>query len=68
MPKRKSSAYYSELAKRRFANAGSDNSTRVSIDTNSRMNPTVDSTRVSVDTNSRVVSSEDHYSAGNRCC
>ena len=30
--KRKPSAYYSELAKGRFANAGSDDSTQVSVD------------------------------------
>ena len=56
------------LAKRQFVNVASDSSMQVSVDTNSRVNSTVDSTGASVDTNSRVVSSEDHYSAGNNCC
>ena len=58
MPKRRNSAYYSQLAKRRFANADSDISTRVSVDTSSH----VDSPRVSVDTSSRMDSSLDRFS------
>ena len=63
MPKRKSKNYYSELAKRRFTNANSGISTRVSLDTTSHVDSTrvsvdttshVDSTRVSVDTSSRM--------------
>ena len=52
------SAYYSQLAKRRLANADSDISTRVSVDTNSH----VVTPRVSVDTSSRMESSEDRSS------
>ena len=55
MPKRKSSAYYSQLAKRRLANANSDISTRVSVDTNSQMA----TPQVSVDTSLRMESSRD---------
>lgn len=57
MPKRKSSAYYSQLAKRRFANADSTrshgDSPRVLLSANSY----VDSPQVSVDTTSRMESS-----------
>ena len=57
MPKRKNSAYYSQLAKRRFANADSHvDSPRVSVDTTSSH---VDSPRVSVDASSRMESSLD---------
>ena len=59
MPKRKNSAYYSQLAKRRFANADSHvDSPRVSVDTTSH----VDSPRVSVDASSRMESSLDRSS------
>ena len=65
MPKRKSKNYYSELAKRRFTNANSGISTRVSLDTNSH----VDSTRVSVarsvDTSSRMNATPE-VSSGNK--
>ena len=59
MPKRKNSAYYSQLAKRRFANADSHvDSPRVSVDTTSHM----DSPQVSVDASSRMESSLDRSS------
>ena len=58
MPKRNSSAYYSQLAKRRLANADSDISTRVSVDTNSH----VATPRVSVDTSLHMESSRDRSS------
>ena len=71
MPKRRNSAYYSQLAKRRFANADSDISTRASVDTSSHVDSPrvsvdtsshVDSPRVSVDTSSRMDSSLDRSS------
>ena len=57
MPKRRTSAYYSQLAKRRFTSVDSTRShvdfPQVSLDTDAR----VDSPRVSVDTSSRMESS-----------
>ena len=54
MPK-KSSYYYSQLAKQRCINHNTDVSTQVSVDTNLDMDPT----RVSVDTNSRMNTTPD---------
>ena len=62
MPKRKSSAYYSQLAKRRFSSVDSMrshvDSPRVSLDALAH----VDSPRVSVDTASRIESSTSNSS------
>ena len=57
MPKRRTSAYYSQLAKQRFTSVNSTrshmDSPQVSLDTDAR----VDSPRVSVDTSSLMESS-----------
>ena len=55
MPKKRSSYYYSQLAKRRCINHNTDISTRVSVDTNLDVDPT----RVSVDTNSHTNTTSD---------
>ena len=55
MPKKRSSSYYSRLAKRQCINHNTDVSTRVSVDTNLDVDPT----RVSVDTNLRMNTTPD---------
>ena len=59
MPKRKNSAFYSQLAKRRFT----DVSTQVSVDTNSY----VDSSQVFVNTDSHMDSPRVSVDATNLC-